>query len=208
MSRTNRSHLLNKGVTLAELIIAVVLLSVVVLTVSSIDRFSRFHLATSQHRAELQNKVSYIMEHMSKNILGAIGNEKNTGENSVVGIVPDYPSPGFSMLHVRIDLNQNGKHDSADERAFWWYHSNYSIYYWPAGGSAWEWLDPSMKIAAVTFLKPVDAFGILDRNYIDVSVTACWDPTSIDLAVYPDGTPDNPCVTMSQRMRMPSVSTN
>lgn len=209
MSRTNRRGFLNKGVTLAELIIAVILLSVVVLTVSSIDRFSRFHLATSQRRAELQNLVSYVLEHMSKNFVNAIGNEKITGANSVVIVQLD-PGSESKWLFVVRDLNNNGRQDLVGDAYAVYYYSdpNDDIWWMESVLGTWEGLGTNRKIANVTFYKPVDASGRLNENYVDVSLTACWDPNSINLAVHPDGTPDNPCVTMSQRMKMPSVSTN
>ncbi len=208
MSRANRSNSLNKAVTLAELIIAVVLLSVVVLTVSSIDRFSRFHLRTSQRRAELQNLVSYALEHMSKNLIHAIGNEKITGANSVV-IAGVTPAGDVAWLYFVRDKNDNGRYDLIDDCYALYYYSDNNIWWLSdISTSAWENLDINARFAAASFNKPVDATSRLNQNYIDVSLTACWDPNSINLAVHPDGTPDNPCVTMSQRMKMPSVSTN
>ncbi len=207
MSRANRSNSLNKAVTLAELIIAVVLLSVVVLTVSSIDRFSRFHLRTSQRRAELQNIVSYVLEHMSKNLISAIGNEQIDGVNSVA-ITGSNPVNGWAWLYVFRDLNGNGQRDLVGDSYTFYYYSDGVIWWMPDSSVSWGRLNTKRMFAAASFNKPVDASGRLNQNYIDVSLTACWDPNTIDLAVYPDGTPDNPCVTMSQRIKMPSVSTN
>jgi Tfp pilus assembly protein PilW len=62
------------GVTLIELIVAVILLSVIILAVMSIDTFGRYHLIGSDRRSRLQNKVAYALEHMQKNIALATGN--------------------------------------------------------------------------------------------------------------------------------------
>jgi len=68
------THLTHKSVTLVELIIAIVLLSVMVIGFSSIETFSRYHVLSADRRVKLQNNVSYALDHMTKHIAQAIGN--------------------------------------------------------------------------------------------------------------------------------------
>lgn len=78
MARKNSSI---KSVTLLELIIAIALLSVIVLGLTSIDFFSRHHVVDADRRAKLQNQLYFVLEHMNRtitgttNVGGAIGNE-------------------------------------------------------------------------------------------------------------------------------------
>jgi prepilin-type N-terminal cleavage/methylation domain-containing protein len=67
---------LKKAVTLLELLIAIVLLSVVTIGISSIDIFSRSHVLSSQRRTTLQNEASFVLGHMTKEITRAIGNTR------------------------------------------------------------------------------------------------------------------------------------
>jgi len=71
--------------TLIELLISIVLLSLIVLGFASINVFSRYHVITSDRRAKLQNEVSYCMEHMTRNISMAFGNTEIDPVNSEVG---------------------------------------------------------------------------------------------------------------------------
>jgi hypothetical protein len=64
----------DSGISLIELIIAVILVTVVILGIMSIDNFGRYHLITSDRRARLQSEVSYTLEHMHKYIVQGSGN--------------------------------------------------------------------------------------------------------------------------------------
>lgn len=75
---------LKKAVTLLELIIAITLLVIVVMGFSSIDLFSRNQVITSDKRAQVQNEVAYVLEHMTKQINKAIGNEWVYGSDTVI----------------------------------------------------------------------------------------------------------------------------
>lgn len=66
-----------RGITLVELIVAVILLTVIILAVMSIDTFSRYHLIGSDRRSRLQNELSFALEHMQKNIARGVGNVTN-----------------------------------------------------------------------------------------------------------------------------------
>jgi len=83
-----------RGITLLELLVSLVLLSIITIGLSSIDLFGRFHVISSDRRAQVQNALSYVLEEMSKDVIRAKGDFGNPG------IVP--AGTGFS---VRIDNN-------------------------------------------------------------------------------------------------------
>ena len=63
----------NKSLTLLELLIALGLFSVIVLTFTSIQYFSHFHVVTSGRQSLLQNEISFALEHMAKFVSQAPG---------------------------------------------------------------------------------------------------------------------------------------
>lgn len=189
----------NNSLTLLELIIAMVLLSLVVLSFSSMDIFSRFEVLSSDRRAKLHNEVSYVLEHMTKEIGKAIGSAGISGQEPVFII-------GGTFIQMRIDTNGNGKLDAyPDDRiiAYRWTNSTYKVeycsdYIGTCAGPGYQTL--SQKISNFT-ASP----NPIINNYVDVSLTACYEPTG---TTYPCGTRDNPNVTMQTRIKMPSVSTH
>jgi Tfp pilus assembly protein PilV len=62
------------GLSLIELLVSVVLMSLVLLGFFTIDLFSRNHVVTADRRAKVQNDISNALEHMSKYIQRSNGN--------------------------------------------------------------------------------------------------------------------------------------
>lgn len=93
----------NKSVSLLELLVAIVLLSVLVLGLTSIDFFSRNHVISSDMRSRLQNEIYLALEHINRSAIRA------TGDNTSFGILdPTFvgPSPYHeTFTQIRIDLN-------------------------------------------------------------------------------------------------------
>lgn len=212
---------LNKSVTLLELLIAISLLGILVLAFTSIDLFSRYHVRSADIRSQLQNEASFVLEHMSKQIPRAIGNEWIDGADAVV---EDEAFTNNGIV-VYIDWNLNGRRDTiaaGDRRiAYRWYPvtappaNRYQIRYCPQCTTAsctictpaWGTVADntlSRKIIACTFIKP-ETGNILTDNYVEVSITTCYDPDETPDAC---GTPDNPQVEMRTRIKMPAVSTH
>jgi len=208
----------NSGLTLIELLIALCLFALIVVAFSSIDTFSRYHLMSSDRRVKLQNDVSYILEHMAKEISKAIGNRGITGQNPI-----DLTNiAGDTAIKVCVDgnpyatpvpISPNGRWDANDRQIAYRYRTSgnlgerYQFWYYAvcsgpncnqSGTTSHEVL--SSKISDFTCTStPTD-------NYVDIQVTACWDPAT---AVSPyNGTPNNPCVTMHNRIDMPGLTTN
>jgi len=184
------------SVTLVELLLAMALIGLLMIGVSSLDSYARFNLVTADRRAQAQNEASFVLGHMTKNLSQAIGSV------SMPGVIYDNPN---RRVKVRWDRNLNGQPD--DDNAGDWiayrylpaqtrlvYHSTYNPSGWPAGGG--EII--SNKITAWSL-------GYAGENYIPVDIVACWDP---DETSHSCGTQDNPEVSMSTRIKMPAVSTN
>lgn len=207
----------SRGLTLIELLIALVLLSLVVLGFSSIVLFSRYHVISADRRAKLQNNLSYILEHMTKQIAKAIGNEKIDlaysvidERNSVSGVTDT------SAVRVYVDGNLNGQRDTVAGSDYWKayrfrnyggqaYSVNYCLECLTKACSnancavAWETLGNNITNFSIS--KPANADNTLSYNYVDVDIAARWfpgQPVSVD----------NPEINMRTRIKMPSVSTN
>lgn len=200
-----------KGVTLVELLIAVVIFSLIVVGFSNIDTFSRYYVISSDRRAKLQNDASYVLEHMEKNI---------TGTNTLGGAIGDINQPpvnlttigGDNAITVWIDANINGTRDASDKQIAYRYSpaSNYEIWYYPNytdAPAAYEVItskkirpDFSSSIAQPTYCTYNSA-----NNYIEVQITACWDPDGSPTAC---GGLDNPAFVIKNRIYMPAVSTH
>ena len=86
-----------RGVTLSELLIAIVLMSLVILGFSSIDLFSRHHVIISDRRIKVQNEASFCLEHMAKNVLQGVGN--------IIQQPLERITNGANGFRVRVDLN-------------------------------------------------------------------------------------------------------
>lgn len=61
------------GLTLLELLITVILVGLIVLAFTSIQRFSLHHVIASERRAKLQNEGFLVLEHMVKRLDVATG---------------------------------------------------------------------------------------------------------------------------------------
>jgi Tfp pilus assembly protein PilV len=202
---------LKRSVTLLELLIAIALISLIVIGFSGIELFSRYHLLTSDRRIKTQNEVSFVLEHMSKQISRAIGNERvnnasNVTRNILIG--------GDAALWAYIDASGDGQRDAADNWiAYIFNNASHELRYCEECNAAapnqcnscnpsWETI--SRHITNLTVSIP-RAGGFLSDNYVDVEIRACYNPSGIpDLC----GSTDNPSVTMRNHIKMPSVSTN
>lgn len=199
-----------KSITLIELLIAMILLVVIVLGVTSINVFSRYHVVSSDRRAKLQNDVARCLEHMTKYLSAAIGNETSVADTAVY----IRSNPASTILSVLADTNGNGL--SEDGGGDFWIRyefdpSTHRLSYCNqcqnqvcSGASCSGTEDVlATNITAFSASKsgtPANNFS--KGNYVNVSLTACWDPDgSCD-------TPDNPSVTMSSSIILPQVATN
>jgi hypothetical protein len=129
---------------------------------------------------------------MTKEISRAIGNTAILGENPVL-IAAD---PAVSV-YVDSDAS-GGPGDGVRDTV-----NDHWIAYRFTGAPQFQVLyinppNPDESIAK-RILSPPNI--TLMGNYLSVQLTACWDPAAAESV-------DNPCVDMSTRMKMPSVSVN
>lgn len=93
-----------KSVTLIELIISVTIVSVIILSIYSIDNFSRNQVINSERRVKVQNELAYTLEHMGKYVQQAIGNVSDPG--NLAPAIEYFPPGNPSGFRVRVDFNQ------------------------------------------------------------------------------------------------------
>jgi len=219
------------GLTLLELVIGIFLMAIIVLGIANIDIFSSFHVTNVSRKSKLQNEVSIVAQHMTKEIGRAIGNEMTDGVDQVVEVTT---IGGNAAVKVYVDSGpiditdgnyQPGNGNRADATDRWIAYrftdgtgpvaGRYQIRYCPQCTNlpcttcSVPWSDNiiARNIVAFSIIKP-NAPNQLNNNFITVPITGCWDPANADLVTNPNGTPENPCVTMNSQIRMPSVSTN
>lgn len=102
------SRLPNKSITLIELLVAVSILGLLVIGLSNIDTFSHFQVISSDRRAKLQHDAAYVLEHMSRQIARAIGNERVYGAETVIQTIdndPDAEAGGVETRLVKIYID-------------------------------------------------------------------------------------------------------
>jgi len=87
------------GLSLIELLVTMILMSLVILGFFSIDSFSRHHVISSDKRVKVQNEISYALEYMSKYVQQSVGDFNNPP-------ITVYPTSGIQTgFRVRADLN-------------------------------------------------------------------------------------------------------
>ncbi|MCM8795781.1 MAG: prepilin-type N-terminal cleavage/methylation domain-containing protein [Candidatus Omnitrophica bacterium] len=201
---------LKLAVTLIELLIAIALIAVVAIGLSSIDIFSHYHVVSSDRRARLQNEVSYILEHMSKQVTQAIG-DINQPAISFTG-----NAGGEQTMMIWIDYNQNGRRDAYPLDRLIAYRFTgltgnppYQIRYCPECTDLMKcktcnpsW--PTTEILGQRITNFQFSYPSSDYNYVGVDIVACWDPTNLATC----GNQDNPRVEMRTCIKMPAVSTH
>ena len=206
MDRTlalTKNNYYNKGLTLLELLIAIAIFSLMLIGFSSIDIFSRYHVVSSDRRVKLQNDASYVLEHMTKQISKAIGDVNNP---------PVVIDESNRKIYVYRDANENGRRGPHEDYWTAYRYQPYQVWYCPqckydgdadpanachnCYSSPWESTEIlSSKITAFT---PTYSPS---NDYLEVELSACWDPAQ-------PSSPDNPCLSMKNRISMPAVSTH
>lgn len=89
----------SSAVTLVELIVSIVIVSIMVLTVYGIYTYSHSQVLNAERRAKVQNELAFALEHMSKYVQQANGDTLNPP----IKAYPDAVTPtGFQ---VRVDFN-------------------------------------------------------------------------------------------------------
>jgi hypothetical protein len=135
-----------------ELLAALAVTSIIILYFFAIEKIGRQDLINADHRAKVQNDVSYVIDHMTTNINGRMRlvGTKMQPYGGAIGntqISSQYPVDttaisGDNAIKIWIDSNNNGQRDSGDKQIAYryrpssaspvadryqiWYYSNYT----------------------------------------------------------------------------------
>ena len=197
------------------MVVAIALVSLLVLALSNLDMFSRFHVMSADRQAAIQYEASLALDHMFKHVsmaIGALGDPLNP-------VIVEYADKrGF---RVKIDTNGNGVRDD-DSQDLWIayryetmspasafvnelrYYPNAGTGASPAGG--YESIAKGLINSDFSQLPSSGAWGFayfLNPNVHDIEVwIRCrWNPAL-------PRSMENPEVEMHERIYMPSVSSN
>jgi prepilin-type N-terminal cleavage/methylation domain-containing protein len=179
----------NRGVTLIELIISMVLLGMVILGFFSIDSFSRQQLISADRKSRLQNEAVYVLGHMGKQLVMAIGDLNNPPV-----VVSYYPSGQTSFVNATIDSDRNGIRNFPNDANVTYSYNNatYAVSFSSAAVS---------EILARHVQSFIASYNpALNANLVTVNIITCWDPKVAC------GTFDNPAFSITSSIKMPSVS--
>ncbi|MDD4894246.1 MAG: hypothetical protein PHW54_02905 [Candidatus Omnitrophica bacterium] len=221
MSRRNSG-----GLSLIELLISVCIFALVLIAFSNIDIFTRHQVSGADRRAKLQNEASYVLERMTKDLTGT------GTSGGAVGTYSSSPVRAFTVsstnkgIAVRVsnivyggttkEIGYTYVYDSANptDPA----KSTYQILFYPDASVTTPC--PGTACSALTEINSATGFSYIrpdftttttqptyysyssTNNYIEVQLTACWNPTLSTC-----GTPDNPSVKIKNRIYMPAVAT-
>jgi len=197
-----------RAVTLIELLVASMLIGVIVLAISNIELFSRFHVIASDKRAKLQNEVAFVMEHLTKTLTGA------AASGGAIGYILRPPiTQSGNTVRIWVDLNRNGRIDNPPgdiEVAYSYQPDIHQLWYYPnfsTSPGTHEVMTSSVIMPNFGNNTSQPSYFIYNsaNNYVDVQVSACYDP---DGTPEPCNTQENPQVTMQSRIQMPAVSTH
>lgn len=193
---------MNKSLTLLELIISIAIISLIVLGFTSLDLYSRHNVLLASRRARVQNALSYVLDHMTKNVSQAIGDSSSETVNT--DDIDDN-----TAFKVRIDSDgTKGELDASDIQIAYAYNdTSHQIWYYSDYTN-----DPiSYEVIAENILPDFsggcssptkDSCVRYDNttNYIQVRLAGRWDATQ-------EASQDNPEDTMLTRIKMWGVST-
>ncbi|MCQ9208803.1 MAG: prepilin-type N-terminal cleavage/methylation domain-containing protein [Omnitrophica bacterium] len=205
-----------KGFSLAEILIAVVLMALVILAVASVDITSRRFFDTASSESWIQDEAKIAMGHIIKNVQLGIGNMTNAE-------VADGTSPpsadntrGFYILNggnlatsgdriqIKQDTDKNGRFDGTDKTVEYIYQGNpdYKIIYDEDLDNA---ANPTEDLAAGIVGSAVFSFNDTlpnpTPNQVLVTVTVRKVPSKA-------ASLDNPETTLTSDIILRAMSTN
>lgn len=176
--------------------VAISLIGVIALGAASINTFSQLQVASAVRRAQLQNEISLVLEHMTKQLVGRLDRGGAIGSVNDPAVEINSTILGNPAFRARVDANSNGMADVSDKVIGYRLMPNYEIWYYddlgpPIPGSASE----------VLSTKTVSWQKAHSDNYIVITLTSRWDPSR-------SASIDNPEITMRTLINMPAVSTH
>ena len=201
-----------KAFSLMEILIAVVLMGVVVLAITSVDITSRRFFGTSSTESWIQDEAKIAMEHIVRHI------QQGVGDMTFAGTTGNDPyavgsTRGFYILdtnglltdsdnaiHIKLDANRNGRYDGAppDEIVKYNYspHPDYTIYYTDGAGNIEALADGIVSDA-------IFSFDSTTPNQVDVVISVRQHPEPEHPASL-----DNPETTLTSSIILRAMSTD
>lgn len=204
------------AITLIELLIGITIVSIMVLSLYSIDSFSRGQLMNSDRRAKVQNELSYVIEHMTKYTQKASGTVSNKAIEAIAS--------GFQL---RVDLRDPGLQTPSDLNDAWVSYvltgntlSASCIEIIPGNGACGSFVNENLSAKIVagfvsgTLPDPLPnnpaGFYVLigvgaQSNLVDIGLVGRYNPTEVPT---PATKSANPQVAMKTKIICNSASTN
>ena len=187
------------AITLLELIIAITLLGVIVIGFSSIELFSRSQVLSTDRKTQVQNEVSYALEHMSRNVLQGVG-------DSATRPLAQFGTNGFS---VRIEPTPATPGNIGDDIRMSYTLTGNSLL-WTSSAGANEILSnrlmSGVSFTAMPSTLPVSPNGLyinFSDNYtvVEIGLVGRYNPVQ-------PASLDNPQVAIKSRLYTRSASAN
>jgi prepilin-type N-terminal cleavage/methylation domain-containing protein len=144
MSRVYKN---NTGMTLTEVLIATLLLSVVFLAVSSLYLGSRKLYIASTEKVILGYELQYASQHIYKNAMRAIGDEISPPASSAIQV------PDAETLNININTNDPLTSDNYSDVITYSYYKSGDTLMFNDGVNPPESLIPKVSVSSVNFEK-------------------------------------------------------
>ncbi len=186
-----------RALSLLELILAVVLLSLIGLGFTSISNFSRQNVITVIRRAKLQDSIAYVLEHMSRTMANAVGDTTHWPINnlSIIGndTALEINTSNYNLTGALVLM----------QVAYSYNATNYQLQYY---GNSSNLTNPPPEVLAtniITNLSDLSTGNVAYNNitgYVAIKVGGRWDPANAT-------SPTNPEVRTYTYIKIPS-STN
>lgn len=159
-----------KGLTLIEVMIAVLLMSVIFLGVSSLYIASQKFYITSSDKVIIANEAQYAIQHIYKYVMRGMG-DKST---------PSFQVTGATQLDININNNDplTMANYASVENYRYRYDAAAKKLYFKVGAGSEEDLIPKVSVTGVNFTKSTEALtGYITADYNNQSLTfyfACY----------------------------------
>ena len=169
----------NSGVSLIELLLAISLLVVVMLAVSSVDIASKKHLREVDIRTTLYSEVNFAMERIVKSVSQAVGQYSDaaicvrTSIGTECAADMGLAQTGNTVSFRFPDATFSNLSDN-DWGAYRYNTATYEIWGWEYTGGAWAYKGPISrpKISTVVFRRGAGA----NSNSLQILIGAKQDP--------------------------------
>jgi len=205
----------NQSTTLVELMICLVIIATIVLSLFSLETFSHSQVISADRRSKVQNTLAYCLEHMSKYVEQAGGNN-NIGYPAIAL----YPAAGAKTgFQVRVDFNNPRTPAIPSDDAVVYYSLNSSLHTitTACSGTCGSFISEVLtrkivggfnnSVPASISANPTMAtdgfFVVVDPlgNYVDIGLIGRYDPEEATSTI-------NPQIGMKTRLICNNSSTN